>query len=293
MKDDFFIFTEAYNCGLILKKSLESFHRFHDIKVTIFGTQEDFNLLTPHPNNVFYDLKNHKDILDGYNNGHLGTALIFSKIINNQFTEKQKIIHFDSDTIFRDECLNLLFEKMTEGFDLIGPYRCYKNNLNGRKDLANLPDVVQTYIFAFNKSKITYNKNYLVNMCQGTYNPYNHPILDFFDPISFLIIYNGGKVYFLDYNDYGGMNENGNKKNEYGLINEKIDFGHKIIHFAGVGSGMNYYNNPSNSVFDGYKKWAISQYIIYQKLFYDENFLGEYDLEKYEIIKNTLNETNY
>lgn len=287
MKNDFFVFTEAYNCGLILKKCLESFHKYHDLKVTIFGTPKDFEILTPHPNNVFYDISNHTDIIDGYNYGHLGTALIFSKVIDNQLTEKQKIIHFDSDTIFNGECMNLIFEKINEGFDLVGPYRCYKNNLNGRTDLNNFSDVVQTYIFGFNKSKIKYENN-LVGMCQGLFNPYGHPILDFFDPVSFTIIYNGGKIYFLDFNDYGGMDETGNKMNIHGTINQKIDFGNKIIHFAGVGSGMNFYNNPYSSTSDGYKKWAISQYVIYQKLFYNENFEGEYDFEKYQILKNNI-----
>lgn len=287
MKDDFFIFTEAYNCGLILKKCLETFHNYHDLKVTIFGTPKDFEVLTPHPNNVLYDISTHSDIINGYKHGHLGTALIFSKVINNEFTKKQKVIHFDSDTIFRDECLSTIFEKINDGFDLVGPYRCYKNNLNGRKDLNNISDVVQTYFFGFNKGKIQSNNN-LVSMCQGTYNPFHHPILDFFDPISFSIIYNGGKIFFLDFDDYGGMNKNGSKKNYYGLINEKIDFGKKIIHFAGVGSGMNFYNNPETTTFQGYKNWAISQYVIYQKLFYDENFIGEYDIAKFEIIKKHI-----
>jgi hypothetical protein len=285
--EDFFVFTEAHNCGLILKKCLNTFHKHHDIKVTVFGTPKDFEELDPHPNNILYDISSHLDIINGYNYGHLGTALIFSKVINNEFTTKQKVVHFDSDTIFKGECLNLIFDKITSGYNLVGPYRCYKNNLNGRKDLDNLSDVVQTYIFGFDKEKINYTDN-LVGMCQGTYNPYKHPILDFFDPVSFSIIYNGGKVYFLDRDDYGGMDENGNKKNKYGLINEKIDFGNKIIHFAGVGSGMNFYNNSKISTFDGYKKWATSQYVIYQKLFYNENFSGEYDKEKYEIIKNNL-----
>ena len=47
----------------------------------------------------------------------------------------------------------------------------------------------------------------------------------------------------------------------------------EIIHFAGVGSGMNFYNNPQNITHGGYMGWAKSQYVIYQKLFYDENTL--------------------
>jgi len=285
--EDVFIFTEAYKCGLIVKKCLESFHEYHDNKVVVFGTPSDFEHITPHPNNILYDITNHSDIINGFNHGHHGTATIFSKVINNILTNSTKVIHFDSDTIFRGECINLIVEKLNEGYDLVGPYRCYKNNLNGRTDLSHLSDVVQTYIFGFNKEKIG-NQNNLVSMCEGHYNPLGHQILDFFDPVSFVILNNGGKIYFLDYNDYGGMNSDGNKTNHYGDINHKIDFGHKIIHFAGVGSGMNFYNNPQNITHGGYMGWAKSQYVIYQKLFYDENFPGEYDREKYEIIKNNL-----
>jgi hypothetical protein len=286
--EDILIFTEAYNCGLILKKCLESFHEFHNNKVVIFGTPKDFEYLTPHPNNVLYDISNHSDIIEGYTRGHNGTAQIFAKVINDTFTDKNKVIHFDSDTIFRGECISLIAEKLNEGHGLVGPYRCYKNNLNGRTDLGNLRDVVQTYIFGFNKTFLNKSNPYLVGMCEGGYNPLGHAILDFFDPVSFQILSAEGGIYFLDYNDYGGMNADGNKTNFYGEINHKIDFGHKIIHFAGVGSGMSYYNNPGTGTYGGYIGWAKSQYVIYQKLFYDENFPGEYDHQKYEIIKQHL-----
>jgi hypothetical protein len=142
----------------------------------------------------------------------------------------------------------------------------------------------------FNKEKISRGiESNLVSMCEGLYNPLGHPILDFFDPISFNILNNGGSVYFLDHHDYGGMDSDGNKMNFYGEINTKIDFGHKIIHFAGVGSGMNYYNNPGSGNSIGYVNWAKSQYIIYQKLYYDDSFPGEYDTEKFMLIKNNIN----
>ena len=43
MENKVFIFTEAYDCGLILKKCLESFFKYHpDVIVNIFGTAKDF-----------------------------------------------------------------------------------------------------------------------------------------------------------------------------------------------------------------------------------------------------------
>lgn len=283
MKDTF-IFTEGYNCGLILKKCIQTYHAYHDQEINIFASQEDFKHILYHKNNIFHDIDEYKDIAQSYKNGHEGTANLFSKVIDNTLTNCKKIIHFDSDIVFRKESVNTILEKLNNGYDLVGPYRCYKNNLNGRTDLNDLTDVVQTYIFGFNKEKIDPHP-LLLFMCQGLYNPYNHPILDFFDPVSFSILKNKGKVFFLDPNDYGGMDENGNKNNKYGILNETIDFGNKLMHFAGVGSGMSFYNNKDNKTVGSYMNWAKSQYIIYQKLFYNESFSGDYDENKYKILK--------
>ena len=57
------------------------------------------------------------------------------------------------------------------------------------------------------------------------------------------------------------------------------------MHFAGVGSGMSFYNNKDNKTVESYMNWAKSQYVIYQKLFYNEDFSGNYDENKYKILK--------
>jgi len=292
-KEEFFIFTEAYNCGLILKNALDTFHKYHDEKVHIFGTYKDFKKLTKHKNNIFIELSEDDVLKKLYTQGHIGTAYIFSKIINGDYTDKNKIIHFDSDVIFRDECISLLYKSFEDGFDLIGSHRCYKNNLNGRTDLSKIKDVVQTYFFGFNKEKISkYNFDTLIQMCVGYFNPLQHPILDFFDPISFDIIKNGGVVKFLDYNLVGGMNEFGSKDNKYKDVNNKMDFGDLLIHFAGVGSGMNFFNNKSFAD-KNYQDWAIKQYVLYHKIFYNQELSENYDKDKFEIIQNFLkNETN-
>lgn len=285
---DYYIFTIGYKCGEILGKAIETFHKYHDEEINIYGTYKDFKLIPKHKNNIYHEMSEDKILEQLYKNGHLGTAYIFSKIIQNEFTDKQKIIHFDSDVIFRDNCMKDIIVGFDAGYDLIGSRRCYKNNLNGRKDLNDIQDVVQTYLFGFNKEKISkYDTETMLRMSVGYYNPLNHPILDFFDPVSFDILKNNGKILFLDYDLYGGMNIDGNKLNKFGEINQRIDFGSKIIHFAGVGSGMNFYFNDSLANKD-YQDWAKSQFVIYQKLFKDENFKGEYDKSKYELIKKEL-----
>ena len=60
MKDTF-IFTEGYNCGLILKKCIQTYHAYHDQEINIFASQEDFKHILYHKNNIFHDIDEYKD----------------------------------------------------------------------------------------------------------------------------------------------------------------------------------------------------------------------------------------
>lgn len=43
MNNSPYIFTEAYNCGLLLRKFLDSFYQFHPSTIiNVFGTENDF-----------------------------------------------------------------------------------------------------------------------------------------------------------------------------------------------------------------------------------------------------------
>lgn len=48
---------------------------------------------------------------------------------------------------------------------------------------------------------------------------------------------------------------------------------------------MSFYNNKDNKTAESYMNWAKSQYVIYQKLFYNDSFSGDYDENKYKILK--------
>lgn len=158
-------------------------------------------------------------------------------------------------------------------------------------------DVVSTNCFAFNKEKITkYDFETITRMTQGTYNPLNHNVLDFFDPVSFDILKNGGKISNLDFNDVGGCNKEGSRDNCFKEYNNdstpfKIEFGEKLVHFSGVGSGMNFYHNKVNSKgIESYKEYCIDRYALFCKIFYDED-LG-IDLSQYKkllLIENWMN----
>jgi len=294
MHNKAFIFTESYGCGLILKKCLESFFKYHpNTIIHVFGTHKDFKELGKFKNVEYIDLSEDLELTECFKYGHLGTAHIGAKVIKEFSKGFDYIIHFDSDVIFKKESLSLLYDKIDEGYDLIGPVRCYKNNMNGRTDLSELSDVSQTYFYAFNKNKISeYSFHDLRNMIVGFHNPLNHPILDYFDPVSFDILKNGGKSYFLDANLVGGLTMEGTRKNKYEELNSDMDFGENLMHFAGVGSGMKFYFKGSEQTSKSYVDWALKRFAIYYKLFYEISIPNiEIDNNIFKLLKNEIYET--
>jgi hypothetical protein len=289
MKSDIFIFTICYNCGKILNKALETFFKYHPgYKVHVFGTHKDFKELKCFKSNLeFIELSSDDMLKQYYQNGHLGTAYIWTKVLKKEFGDYSKIIQFDSDVIFRAECLSDIINAFEQGFDLIGQRRSYEKNKCNRKDLTGLPDLVGTCFVGVGLEKISnYDFNTLHRMVVGYYNPYNTPILDFFDPVSYDIIQNGGRVKYLDFADYGASDENGNWSNGYDELNNLFDFGNKFIHFAGIGSGMNFYYNGNGNVPLTYSEWAKERFSLYMKLFYNEQLSVPYNEETYKKIKS-------
>ena len=68
-----------------------------------------------------------------------------------------------------------------------------------------------------------------------------------------------------------------------------MDFGNKLIHFAGVGSGMSFYHNGLGQAVKSYADWAIKRYALYSWLVLGKKLSNfEYDDEinkKYELLK--------
>jgi hypothetical protein len=293
MQNKAFVFTESYGCGLILKKCLESFFRYHpNTVVHVFGTHKDFKELGKFKNVEYVELSDDIELKECFKHGHLGTAHIGTKVIKEFSKGFDYIIHFDSDVIFQKESMSLLYDKIDEGYDLIGPVRCYKNNMNGRTDLFELSDVSQTYFYAFNKTKISnYSFTDLRNMIVGFHNPLKHPILDYFDPVSFDILKNGGKPFFLDVDLVGGLTMDGTRKNKYEELNGDMDFGANLMHFAGVGSGMKFYFQGAEQTNKSYVDWALKRFALYYKLLYGisaDNI--EVDDKRFELLKKEINE---
>lgn len=105
-------------------------------------------------------------------------------------------------------------------------------------------------------------------MIVGAYNPLGHTFLDYFDPVSFDILNNNGKIFHLDFNDVGSQNEVGSRLNIFAEINKHLDFGNNLMHFAGVGSGAKFFFNGIENAHKGYAEWAIKRFATYYKLYY-------------------------
>lgn len=286
MKNDVFIFAIAYNCGKVLNKMLESFHKHHDAKIHLFETHKDFKDAMKHPNNEYIEVSTDAQLKEYFKQGHLGTSYIWTKVLSGEYGNYSRVIQIDSDVIFREECLSDITNKFAEGYDLIGPRRPYSNNKCGRDDIRHLDDVVSTYFIGVNIEKISkYDFNTLHRMIVGYYCPVGNPILDFFDPVSFDIIRNGGKVFYLPFENYGSIDENGNSDNGFTELNDLFDFGNKIIHFAGIGSGMNFYYNGNGNVPSTYTEWAKKRFSLYMKVFYNEDIEFPFEQKDYELLK--------
>ena len=257
-------FMICYNCGKIAEKALESYHKFHDNEIKLFGKSEDFKDLPYHKNNKFIILDEDQYLRDNYT-GHTGTSYLWAKVIQGHYGDYERFIQIDSDVIFLKECLSDIRNGFDDGYDLIGSRRTYLKH-------RPIPDPVHTSFIGVKKDKITKNIPFDVfqKMCGGHYTPLGIHINDFFDPVSFDVIFNGGKTLHLKPEDYGHCDELASFDNGFIPLNNWYDFGNKFLHFAGVGSGMNFHKNGYGNVPKFYAGWALHRYSAYMSIFHNE-----------------------
>lgn len=273
------IFTEGFNCGKILKVALDSFHKFHDLKVHVFGLPADFAEITPHPNNVLIDCSSLDYLKRSYELGHKGTAFIFGKVFSGaindlrRFTKNpdesmnlRQVIHFDSDVVFKKESISMIEAEFDAGYDIVGSRRAYLKNPANIPVHPDIPDATSTFFFGMKLDKIPkYDGEYFIDMCHGVINPLGHEVFDFFDPVTFVTLKNGAKMKFLDHEKVGGQNPDG-KKNTSFESNLHLDMGENLAHFGGVGSGYAYAIDKKKQN-ESYGKWALGRWAIFNKLF--------------------------
>ena len=282
-----FLYMDIYRCGKIARVSVNSFVRqYPQMELHLFGVADDFAWLQDMSSKgklVFENISSDKKLLRRWDvHGHWGTAHLWSRLIQSR--PEKYLIHLDSDIIFRGRSLDPIFDKMDKGYDLIGSPRNYKNNLNRRDDVRHLSDLVQTALFAFNRELISEHPfEELVDMVRGYFNPLGHAVIDFFDPVMFEILKNGGKIFYLDIDDYGGTHRDGHRKNVMSELNLAADFGRLLCHYSSVGSGMKYYHDPLSRIFTpkSYTGHALKRYWSFCKIFYDQDLPIPHD-KKYD-----------
>lgn len=262
---EIFVWTEAYNCGELLDPFLKSYIKHNDHPVYVYGFESDLRKITfQNPlirvidlkETYFYGQKIETKIQEGYKFGHLGTATLWAYLIK---TRKEKyFIHLDADTIFLDNIINDFKKAMNQGFDLAGSRRPYKKRGYRTKGIDGLmlnlrPDTVNTDCFYFNKSKINkFPLKWLIRKIQGKRTSFL-PVVDFFDPITFELLAKKCKVKYFEVEN-GEVDKASNS-----------DFVNKRISFAAVGSGINFYKNPTVTTSVGYRNFALASYSLYSK----------------------------
>ncbi len=273
------IFCVSVNCSKITSVMLKSFHEHHPTKkIHIAGTTNDFEELGEigkHKNNVFINVENDSELMEKFKRGHAGTTSVFAMVIHKRIGgEFDRFIHIDSDVYFKRESVSVIESAFDEGYDIVGTRRCFKNNPSGISGLDAFPDTVSTYFFGMRLEKIPkFDFSYLCRICEGAAHPVEGWIaLDAFDGLTHATMQNGGTVKFLDQNEFGSQNVDGKKFNNY-KSNMHMDVGRRLIHFGGVGSGYAFFSKKTNP-HEGYGKWAIQRYIMFCKLFYNEDIVG-------------------
>jgi len=268
-----FIWTEAYNCVEILPPFLKSFREHHNLGINVIVAKseadlvpkiEGVNALTLEPNFKSNLLRNsEKHVSLGYKSGHLGTARIWSYLIQNR--SEEFFVHLDADTVFLAESVSALIDRLKRGYDFVGTRRPYKNRgyrLEGRDGtlLDKRPDALNTDFLAFRPSAISSRHSPLLTRWIRGKRPIRYPVVDFFDPIIFRALSQGRKISYIDSPDVGSSS----------LPNYESEFFKNRISFAAVGSGLNFLKNPSVQTSPGYREYALASYSLYAKYLLDQ-----------------------
>jgi len=285
------IFTEIVGVAPIGEVMLKSYLKYHSDTICVYCSEEDRNYLSKNIDSatVEYIIVN-DDILNAYQQGHLGTAKIYADIFLDSTVED--IIHIDSDVIFKKESLSLIKNELSNGCALVGPIRRYKENPNNRPDCEYRENIVSTFFFGFKNSYVTKrSKEHLIAMFMGN-SVDGQPIIDCFDPISFDILQNGGRIYHLPRQEVGGFSETGTDSNIGDFLNCDLEYGENIIHFAGIGSGFRKFKGDAPYMSEGYALWALERYKMFSNLFDIESEIFTLSPPKEELYNKLIEKDN-
>lgn len=265
-----FVWTEALGCGEILDPMIRSYLAHHSFPIHVIGYREDFQNLPLDPRVIPMVIDEagtnlglrKEEVVDAYNFGHKGTALLWARIIKDR--SEDLLIHFDADNIFVGEVLSLVLTPLQNGYSISGTRRPYRHRLSGSTILDSLRnhfrrDCVNTHSFGFNRSLINLSEDVAMSFIEGRgrfkFSSYILPVIDFFDNLTFYLARRGRGVFYLD----SEFQLRHGHHSRYGVMESRL------ISFAAVGSGSAFYKNPQAQTSESYKDFAISSYSLFSK----------------------------
>jgi hypothetical protein len=266
LASEVYVWTEALGCAEILGPMLRSYVTHNNHLIHVYVYEEEMLQIPVHKNiqpvAISFNSPNsslRREITEGYKQGHLGTARLWSHIIKN--IETKYFIHLDADSIFLNEVVDILSEKV-HNYGVVGSRRPYRLNSVKRTirnfSLRWMPDSVNTHCFAFKNTFLDIEREDLTELIlarnQTTIKKIFRPVIDFFDPVTFHLRKNYG-IHYLDSFDQKRSGE----YSRYG------DFESRMISFSAVGSGCAFYKGKSIANSKTYEKFAISSFALYSK----------------------------
>ena len=286
LAENTFIWTEAYNCGLLLRPFLESYFQHNSHHINVFCSDKDltsdlmsFKNVTFHTASLNPEFQRFEtSILEGYKNGHQGTARLWTYLIKQR--KETYLLHLDADTIFLGEVVRALLDAVNiKDASIAGTRRPYLHRGYRLKGVDGLllnfrPDSVNTDYFIFNRKKLeNIFKKRLNRMVVGKRVGFM-PVVDFFDPITFKLDHKNKGIYYLD-SPQSGRRATPNLSS--------ASFQNRIS-FAAVGSGMNFWANPEIEIPFGYKEYALKSFSLYSKYILNQTI--DYPiLDNFELIE--------
>ena len=275
---DLFIWTEAINCGEILTPFVHSFLQHHGHKIHVFGLSNDLKNLRTSDSLVLVALDNKESesvipredsalIISKFQNGHSGTAALWSSIISHRW--ETFLIHLDADSIFLGNIIDPIFAPLKDGHSIAGPRRYYRRhpgklNLWRKVTYRFCRDAIHTYAFGLNRTDVTLKQGLLEKLINGEGRnrlvTRLFPILDFFDRVTFYLAkkkpiyyFSSPAVYAKNYNEEGD------------------EIAKNLISFFAVGSGCAFYYGRAISSSREYMEIAQQSFATYAKHFLEDD----------------------
>jgi hypothetical protein len=264
-----FVWMEALGCGELLDAATKSYLAHHQHSLHVIGYKEDLISLPNHPLIIPIEINSSKGEIDltdlqlkaAYQNGHKGTALLWSKLIFHR--KEDHLVHLDADNIFIGEVLSPILKALNEGYAVTGTRRPYRYRVARGGKFAGFihffrRDCVNTHCFGFDRTQISLREQSVFDFIEGRarnrYTPRILPIIDFFDRMTFYLARKGG----IYYQDSDHQKSHGHHSRE-GRIESNL------ISFSAVGSGIAFYKNPNAVTAPTYMDFALKSYALYSK----------------------------